>query len=104
MYEKLVKRLRHLAGTDNLTEFDEAADAIEERCKQADKFMEEAARLNAKLHDMVEVKHGRWIWVDDGFHCSECWHHAYGNTGEVMSGEYKYCPFCGARMYGDGDG
>ena len=54
--------------------------------------------------ELVPVRHGRWIWDDEGFHCSECWHHAYGNTGEVMSGEYKYCPFCGAVMEQDGDG
>ncbi len=34
MYENLVKRLRNLSGTDNLAEFDEAADAIEELSKQ----------------------------------------------------------------------
>lgn len=36
MYEKLVKRLRNLSGTDNIVEFDEAADAIEELCRAAD--------------------------------------------------------------------
>lgn len=30
MYEELVKRLRNLSGTDNIVEFDEAADAIEQ--------------------------------------------------------------------------
>lgn len=33
MYEELVKRLRRFSGTDNLTEFDEAADAIEDLSK-----------------------------------------------------------------------
>ena len=33
MYEELVKRLRNLSGTDNIVEFDEAADAIEELSK-----------------------------------------------------------------------
>lgn len=41
---------------------------------------------------------GRWIWDDEGYHCSECWHHTYGNTGEVLSGIYKFCPSCGAQM------
>ena len=44
------------------------------------------------------VKHSKWIWDDEGYHCSECWYHAYGNVGEVMSGEYRYCPHCGAQM------
>lgn len=30
MYDELVKRLRNLSGTDNIVEFDEAADAVEE--------------------------------------------------------------------------
>lgn len=36
MYEELVKRLRNLSGTDNIAEFDEAADAIEELNKVSD--------------------------------------------------------------------
>ena len=35
MYDELVKRLRMLSGTDNISEFDEAADAIEELLKAA---------------------------------------------------------------------
>ena len=45
-------------------------------------------------------KIGRWIWDDEGFHCSECWFHAYGDTGDVLSGHYHYCPHCGARLEG----
>lgn len=41
---------------------------------------------------------GRWIWDDEGYHCSECFYHAYGNTSEVMCGDFKFCPNCGARM------
>ena len=33
MYDDLIKRLRNLSGTDNIVEFDEAADAIEELSK-----------------------------------------------------------------------
>lgn len=48
--------------------------------------------------DVEPVRHGRWIWDDEGFHCSECWIHAYGDTCEVLSGNYHYCPNCGAKM------
>ena len=48
--------------------------------------------------DVAPVKHGKWIWDDEGYYCSECFHHAYGCTGEEMSGIYLYCPRCGARM------
>lgn len=44
------------------------------------------------------VRRGRWMWDDEGYHCSECFFHAYGNTLECMDGTYKHCPNCGARM------
>lgn len=47
---------------------------------------------------------GRWIWDDEGYHCSECFYHAYGNTSEVMLGDFKFCPNCGAEMEGDNNG
>lgn len=53
--------------------------------------------------DVQEVRHGRWIWDDEGYHCSECFFHAYGNTLECLDGTYRYCPNCGSRMDLDGD-
>ena len=61
MYDELVKRLRHSANfaerglTPPPSELREAADAIEERCQQVDKFAEEAARLYAKLPRWIPV-------------------------------------------------
>lgn len=46
---------------------------------------------------------GRWIWDDEGYHCSECLYHAYGNTGEVLAGQFLYCPWCGAKLYEEED-
>lgn len=54
--------------------------------------------------DVVEVRHGKWVWdggVGMHYYCSLCHHNAYGNTGEIMDGEYKYCPNCGAKMDGE---
>lgn len=45
----------------------------------------------------------QWIWDDFGYHCSECYYHVYGNTDEVLSGEYKFCPHCGAEMGGEAE-
>lgn len=61
----------------------------------------------ASSADVVEVKHGEWIYGEseeghDGYRCSEC--------GEFIPWEYDeydvdfikeahYCPNCGARMY-----
>ncbi len=44
------------------------------------------------------VRHGKWIWEECVYKCSECSHKAYGNILECMDGTYKYCPNCGARM------
>lgn len=41
---------------------------------------------------------GKWVWDDDVYHCSKCFFHAYGNTLEILSEEYYYCPSCGAKM------
>ena len=32
----------------------------------------------------IEPKKGKWIWDDEGYHCSECMFHAYGNTLECF--------------------
>lgn len=51
--------------------------------------------------DVAPVRHGRWEWVDEEecyYRCSNCKTAAYGNTGEILSGKYCYCPNCGAKM------
>lgn len=56
--------------------------------------------------DVAPVVHGRWIGApicgNENCRCSECgsWHNIHANLrGEIMQ---KYCPNCGAKMYGDG--
>ena len=53
--------------------------------------------------DPVEVVHGRWIEtfsMAPEYNCSEC-----GQTYEWFEvSEAHYCPHCGAKMYGDGNG
>lgn len=51
--------------------------------------------------DAQPIRHGKWLHCDDGslsWRCSVCGKHAYGNYAEVFSGEYHFCPYCGARM------
>ena len=56
----------------------------------------------------TEQRHGRWIRnaTSDGYHCSNCGHHADGPIGEMIDPrDYecyldKYCGGCGARMDG----
>lgn len=48
--------------------------------------------------DAEPVKHGRWIWKDGAYYCTECQYHMRNNTLEVFDGEYHYCPNCGSKM------
>lgn len=46
-------------------------------------------------------RRGRWEWNNEDeffYSCSNCGHKAYGNTAEIVSGLYNYCPNCGAKM------
>ena len=59
--------------------------------------------------DAVEVVHGRWILEKefaDGtadYKCSVC---EYDDSfyRNLVNAWYKYCPYCGAKMDGDGNG
>ena len=50
---------------------------------------------------IAEPRKGKWIWDDEGYHCSECFFHAHGNTLECLDGTYRFCPNCGADMRGE---
>ena len=59
--------------------------------------------LDAPTVDAVEVVHGHWFWKPTNewtsiLTCSVCG--SQEGTAEV----YKYCPNCGAKMDGDGNG
>ena len=67
---------------------------------------------DAEEVDAVEVVHGRWIGTQyDGYadgcpvydlwECSEC-REEYESEGDPPP--YNYCPNCGAKMDGDGNG
>ena len=55
-----------------------------------------------KTVDAVEVVHGRWIeHRPNVYECTAChtWYSNYGGNEE-----WRYCPNCGAKMDGDGNG
>ena len=52
--------------------------------------------MTANTVDAVEVVHGRWVWRDGCFHCTNCKY-----TEDHIT---NYCPNCGAKMDGDGNG
>lgn len=59
---------------------------------------------NAPTVDAVEVVHGRWEWkTEDIYRCSNCGEDSH--VKEVMGQpDWDYCPNCGAKMDGDGNG
>ena len=91
MYDDLIKRLRsqcrgygiecedcNADGNCRSQMENEAADAIEERCQQVDKFAEEAARLYAKLPRWISVEERlpelrQKVLVSDGKWSGEGW-------------------------------
>ena len=54
---------------------------------------------DAPTADVVEVRHGEWETTDTPLGrcciCSIC--------GSCPTMEYRYCPYCGAKMDGKGD-
>ena len=54
---------------------------------------------NAPTVDAVEVTHGRWIRRGNEMKCSKCEFIYYSNHDD-----FNYCPNCGAKMDGDGNG
>ena len=64
---------------------------------------------NAPAVDAVEVVHSRWVqkefWTDGGtWRCSECGRQIMFMKGTPITKEINYCPNCGAKMDGDGNG
>lgn len=53
--------------------------------------------LSMGIEALKELKSGKWIHDDFGWHCSECW----AKYPEEITDELNYCPNCGARMDGD---
>lgn len=76
---------------------DEIIEYLYENHVHADFKIEEMAE---DLAEPVRMK-GRWVHCDDGsisYRCSLCGKHQYGNFGEIFSGEFHFCPNCGAFM------
>ena len=69
------------------------------------------AVVEAPTVDAVEVVHGRWFMRGGIFRCSECDSKALlkldsnvGGCREYTHFRSPYCPHCGAKMDGDGNG
>lgn len=68
--------------------------------------MTDAKRLLADMPatDVAPVVHGRWKWeTGDIYRCTNC--NGKAHVKEVMNRPaWDFCPNCGVRMDGDGDG
>ena len=59
---------------------------------------------NAPTVDAVEVVHGRWVNEYPYVRCSECnaeWFNSRTDNEPML---FYFCPNCGAKMDGDGNG
>ena len=83
-----------------------------------DRGLDKAQRviLNAPVADVVEVRHGRWVFgkdLADSFgsinknkyhlYCSECRNQAFNKTVDNdpdFDVDTPFCPWCGAKMDG----
>lgn len=59
---------------------------------------------DAPTADVVEVKHGRWILLDEcsneGVYCSVCHKKVYRKEYANQKLKSNFCPNCGAKMDG----
>ena len=78
------------------------SDAVQTVMEKPDMTPDEKAGIIRRLKaapaaDVVEVRHGRWIYEPGHIpHCSECGRY----SDDADTGEAICCPFCGAKMDG----
>ena len=104
-----------------MTEYIERMTAISEACKGcSEEFSDEPCepsecRLQQRLFaipvaDVVEVRHGEWVCVNESENVWMCdGKNGCGNEILLLEGtpndnEWNYCPNCGAKMDGKGEG
>ena len=57
--------------------------------------------MNFPTADVVEVKHGRWIYETKYYSCSIC---AGKRFNLLLGTDAEFCPYCGAKMDAKKDG
>ena len=69
---------------------------------ESNRFLAQMSLADVPTVDAVEVVHGRWVydhWCE--FKCSNC---GELSNSKPYKGRENYCPNCGAKMDGDGNG
>ena len=59
---------------------------------------------NFPTADVVEVRHGHWIYNDGDNTCSVCRKEVTEHNDLGRKQWFNYCPHCGAKMDGKGEG
>ena len=105
-----------LGNTPNTLEALEALERILNFCEEIDLHLPEAERSGYRMLPDYEVvrkalaerKHGKWIDLhpqgDSRFMCSVCKWKEHVPTCMGKPTVWEYCPSCGSRMDGDGNG
>ena len=92
---------------------------VESAWEKAQKIFSDSALLlairvaldKAPSVDAVEVVHGQWFVIEDDYFdlvelkcsvCGESW--GFEDYEDCIPQNYHYCPNCGAKMDGDGNG
>lgn len=100
--QKKIVRIEYDGDSDNFIfeyDFDEGQRCEFIACITDEELIDMWEEKRVNIQYLIEEKKGFWEWVDDmDYRCSCCHKYAYGCLGEVLSGRYKFCPYCGARM------
>ncbi len=78
-------------------------DSDEEIQEQWDYRLYRSMVADAPTADVVEVRHGHWVWGEDRFRCSVCDSAIPKEKTDkktFINEAYKYCRWCGAKMDG----
>ena len=62
-------------------------------CKAIEDMINETPTVFQRV-ESVEIKHGRWVELENAYECSFCG--VIRRKG--VTGHYAYCPNCGAKM------
>lgn len=85
------------------------ADALLEKMQRTSRYFSVVYDVDAMpTLDVAPVVHGRWVLLDEcyneGVYCSACHKKVYKKCYANQKIKSKFCPNCGARMDGDGNG
>lgn len=61
-------------------------------------YIEDEEQLNEIFRNVDSDLSEIWEESPTAYRCSRCNYRVYGCTLEIMEGDFKYCPHCGAKV------